>query len=49
MSLHCCENSWRGSVTTHTRSGGEIKTIAEIFQQEECELYTEKLTKAALF
>ena len=37
-----------GSVTTHTRSGGEIKTIAEIFQQEECHLYTEKLENAAL-
>ncbi len=38
----------RGSVTTHTRSGGEIKTIAEIFQPEECHFYTEKLEKAAL-
>ncbi|MEH7112553.1 YheC/YheD family protein [Neobacillus niacini] len=38
----------RGSVTTHTRSGGEIKTVAEIFQQEECHLYTEKLENAAL-
>jgi hypothetical protein len=37
-----------GSVTTHLRSGGETKTIAEIFPQEECELYTEKLSRAAL-
>ncbi|WP_045519903.1 YheC/YheD family endospore coat-associated protein [Neobacillus niacini] len=38
----------RGSVTTHARSGGEIKTLAEIFQQEECNLHTEKLVNAAL-
>jgi hypothetical protein len=38
----------RGSVTTHARSGGEVKTVAEIFQQDECKLYTEKLVKAAL-
>ncbi|CRK83560.1 YheC/YheD family protein [Neobacillus massiliamazoniensis] len=37
-----------GSVTTHKRSGGEIKTISEIFPTEECELFTEKLSKAAL-
>lgn len=37
-----------GSVTTHMRSGGEIKTMEEIFLKEECELYTEKLTTAAL-
>lgn len=37
-----------GSVTTHARSGGEIKTVAEIFQQEESNLYTEKLINAAL-
>jgi hypothetical protein len=38
----------RGSVTTHKRSGGEIKTLAEIFQEEECKLYTKKLENAAL-
>ncbi|MEH7180790.1 YheC/YheD family endospore coat-associated protein [Neobacillus vireti] len=38
----------RGSVTTHARNGGEIKTAAEIFEKEECRLYTEKLVKAAL-
>lgn len=37
-----------GSVTTHARSGGEIKTLAEIFQKEESNLYTEKLINAAL-
>lgn len=37
-----------GSVTTHARSGGEIKTLSELFQQEECQLYTEKLVQAAL-
>ncbi|WHY87654.1 YheC/YheD family protein [Neobacillus novalis] len=37
-----------GSVTTHARSGGDIKTIAEIFPKEESDLYTEKLTNAAL-
>ncbi len=37
-----------GSVTTHLRSGGETKTLAEIFPQEDCERYTNKLTKAAL-
>jgi len=37
-----------GSVTTHTRSGGEIKTLEEIFSKEECNLYTEKLSTAAL-
>lgn len=37
-----------GSVTTHLRSGGDIKTIEEIFPKEQCVLYTEKLTKAAL-
>lgn len=37
-----------GSVTTHARSGGEIKTIAEIFPNEECELYTKRLSEAAL-
>ena len=30
------------------RSGGETKTIAEIFPQEDCELYTDKLSNAAL-
>ncbi|MGG3560244.1 YheC/YheD family protein [Neobacillus rhizosphaerae] len=37
-----------GSVTTHTRSGGEIKTMEEIFPKEVCNLYTEKLSTAAL-
>lgn len=37
-----------GSVTTHTRSGGEIKTVEEIFPEDECDFYTEKLTNAAL-
>lgn len=37
-----------GSVTTHKRCGGEIKTISEIFPKEECELFTEKLSCAAL-
>jgi hypothetical protein len=38
----------RGSVTTHTRSGGEIKTIAELFDKHDCKVYTEKLVHAAL-
>lgn len=38
----------RGSVTTHARSGGEVKTVLELFQQEESQLYTEKLVHAAL-
>lgn len=38
----------RGSVTTHARSGGEIKTLSEIFQQEESKLYSEKLVNAAI-
>ncbi len=37
-----------GSVTTHVRSGGEIKTLAEIFPSEERKLYTDKLTTASL-
>ncbi|MFD0829194.1 YheC/YheD family endospore coat-associated protein [Neobacillus sp. M.A.Huq-85] len=37
-----------GSVTTHKRSGGDIKTLEEIFLGEESELYTEKLSRAAL-
>ncbi|WML38636.1 YheC/YheD family protein [Neobacillus sp. OS1-2] len=37
-----------GSVTTHARSGGDIKTISEIFPAEKCELYTERLSNAAL-
>lgn len=37
-----------GSVTTHMRSGGDIKTMEEIFPEVECELYTEKLTTVAL-
>ncbi|MEH7333652.1 YheC/YheD family protein [Neobacillus drentensis] len=37
-----------GSVTTHTRSGGAIKTIEEIFPKDECELFTKKLSNAAL-
>ncbi len=38
----------QGSVTTHVRSGGEIKTLEEIFPSGECLLYKEKLTRAAL-
>lgn len=37
-----------GSVTTHIRSGGEIKTLKEIFPEENSQLYSEKLSKAAL-
>jgi hypothetical protein len=37
-----------GSVTTHVRNGGEIKTLKEIFSENECREYTEKLTEAAL-
>ncbi|MDQ1147203.1 hypothetical protein QE429_004030 [Bacillus sp. SORGH_AS 510] len=37
-----------GSVTTHTRSGGEIKTVEEIFPKDECDFYIGKLTNAAL-
>jgi hypothetical protein len=37
-----------GSVTTHTRSGGDIKTVEEIFSKEECTFYTERLSNAAL-
>jgi hypothetical protein len=37
-----------GSVTTHLRSGGDIKTLMEIFPMEECDSYTEKLSSAAL-
>jgi YheC/D like ATP-grasp len=37
-----------GSVTTHLRSGGDIKTLEEIFPKELSVLYTEKLTTAAL-
>lgn len=38
----------KGSVTTHVRSGGEIKTLAEIFSEAETKMYTEKLTVASL-
>ncbi|WP_462408892.1 YheC/YheD family endospore coat-associated protein [Neobacillus sp. Marseille-QA0830] len=38
----------QGSVTTHKRNGGEVKTLNEIFPQEESEIFTEKLSKAAL-
>ncbi len=38
----------QGSVTTHARSGGVIKTINEIFPEEEAAIYTEKLSTAAL-
>lgn len=38
----------QGSVTTHARSGGEIKTVGEIFPKEEAENFSEKLSKAAL-
>ncbi|MFL6557194.1 MAG: YheC/YheD family protein, partial [Bacillus sp. (in: firmicutes)] len=37
-----------GSVTTHSRSGGDIKTLEEIFSNEECTWYTAKLSNAAL-
>lgn len=37
-----------GSVTTHVRSGGDIKTLTEIFSKEECDLFAEKLSAAAL-
>src|SRR5262249_33729298 len=37
-----------GSVTTHARSGGSIKTMEEIFSKDECELFTKKLSNAAL-
>jgi hypothetical protein len=37
-----------GSVTTHVRNGGEIKTLKEIFSENECRVFTEKLTVAAL-
>ncbi|HJV17827.1 MAG TPA: YheC/YheD family protein [Bacillales bacterium] len=37
-----------GSVTTHIRSGGEIKTLKEIFSKTESRNITEKLTEAAL-
>ncbi len=37
-----------GSVTTHLRNGGDIKTIAEVFVKEECDIFTEKLSTAAL-
>jgi hypothetical protein len=37
-----------GSVTTHKRSGGETKTLKEIFSKEESEIFKEKLSEAAL-
>jgi hypothetical protein len=37
-----------GSVTTHMRSGGVIKTIHEIFPKEDADRYAEKLSEAAL-
>jgi YheC/D like ATP-grasp len=37
-----------GSVTTHMRSGGETKTLAEIFPEEEVDLFSNKLSRAAL-
>ncbi|WP_066370786.1 YheC/YheD family endospore coat-associated protein [Neobacillus fumarioli] len=37
-----------GSVTTHKRNGGDIKTIHEIFPKETADLYTDKLSEAAL-
>jgi hypothetical protein len=37
-----------GSVTTHVRNGGEIKTLKEIFPKNECRDFSEKLTEAAL-
>jgi hypothetical protein len=38
-----------GSVTTHVRNGGEIKTLKEIFSENDCHDFSEKLTEAALF
>jgi hypothetical protein len=38
----------QGSVTTHARSGGEVKTVSELFQQDDLKLYTDKLVHAAL-
>jgi hypothetical protein len=37
-----------GSVTTHVKNGGVIKTLDEIFSKEEQELYIPKLKEAAL-
>jgi hypothetical protein len=37
-----------GSVTTHVKSGGVIKTLKEIFSKEERDYYTPKLKDAAL-
>ncbi|WP_040204428.1 YheC/YheD family endospore coat-associated protein [Neobacillus jeddahensis] len=37
-----------GSVTTHVRSGGDIKTMGEIFSKDESNQYTEKLHQASL-
>lgn len=37
-----------GSVTTHARSGGLIKTLEEIFPKDECKIFTDKLSNAAL-
>jgi hypothetical protein len=37
-----------GSVTTHARSGGEVKTVSELFQQDDLKLNTEKLINTAL-
>lgn len=37
-----------GSPTTHKRSGGEIKTISEIFPAEDAGMFEEKLSNAAL-
>ncbi|MED4227607.1 YheC/YheD family protein [Neobacillus cucumis] len=38
----------QGSVTTHARSGGDIKTLDEIFTKEESKIYTDKLSNVAL-
>ena len=37
-----------GSVTTHARSGGDIKTMEEVFTNEECILFKDRLSTAAL-
>lgn len=37
-----------GSVTTHVRSGGAIKTLKEVFPKDKCFSFLEKLTEAAL-
>ncbi len=38
----------QGSVTTHARNGGNIKTLEEIFPEAEADIYQVKLAEAAL-